>query len=115
MKKIFVVPDAWGQNYHSGIPSHVGWVCPECMNGLSNVDEILSNPGGWYSHIIGFSCEIPGGSIRSRADRGDRQVIGCVIVSCPHCHSKFFIHVTVDEVKMAIKKCSNWPKTKKLN
>ncbi len=110
MNDVFTTPDAWGQSFHVGIPPHVGWLCPECMEGLSNPEDYLKNPSGWYSCIIGFSKEIPGGSIRSGTHRGDRQVIGCVVVSCPHCHTKFFIHVTVNEVKMAIKKCKIWPK-----
>ena len=107
MTEKFIIPKAWGATYNTAIKEHSGWQCPHCNERACYPEELLDNPHGLYRFVIGFSMEIPFGSMRSGIHRSDNQVIGSFIVECPRCFEKYFIHVTVAEVRRAVEKCPN--------
>ncbi len=106
----YKIPNAWGVKYHPGIEEHNGWQCPSCDKRPVSADDLITNPVGWYKFIVGFSHEIPYGSIRSGMHRKNEQVKGCFILECPHCFEKYYMHITVAEIRRAKVICPNWPK-----
>lgn len=60
-------------------------------------------------HIIGFTSYPP---CKSSAITEEEGEAGSIVLDCPQCQSKWWIHIDQEDLKLYEKKCPRWPKDK---
>lgn len=86
---------SWGVRYHPGIPHAEDYGCQSCHTWY------YSPPGREeWNQIVGFSLDDPW-----------RRKFGIIIIECPNCFEKFWVHVFNKEGADSLRGlCKNWPK-----
>jgi len=87
----------WGQTYHQAIPHSPGLCCPEC----GGVRFGWGRNKEWYQSIVGFSFELPTSKMGAA---------GIIILECPQCFSKFWVHILYESFRIVRDVSPNWPK-----
>ena len=89
-------PISWGVDFDNSIPHSEGWECenPECLK------PKWSFVGGeieeTYKQVVGF--------------HSFSHSLSVVIIECPRCFSRFWVHFWLPTTQVIEKYCPNWPK-----
>ena len=73
-------PEDWGMKWEPFIKYAGDFQCSHCNFGF-----IGRETSAWWRYIVGFSSSSPKSS--------DRPVLGMVILDCPKCQTKVWIHL----------------------
>ncbi|MDO8590853.1 MAG: hypothetical protein Q7R65_02645 [bacterium] len=87
----------WGEKYNPVMPHAPGLCCPEC----GGVRLGFGLDREWYQSIIGFSFALPTPKMGAA---------GVIILECPKCFSKFWVHILYESVRTVQAICPKWPK-----
>lgn len=89
----------WGVTFSSAIRYAADFNCQECDEYMFGFSD------GWkyLEQVVGFSQDLP-----FRSSTPERN-FGLIIIECPLCFERFWIHCSELTTNLYKEKCPNWP------
>lgn len=94
---------SWGSPY-IGDAHNGNYQCPHCF-WFAGSTVPLPTTDDWMKHVIGFEVDR-----QPREGDEDCDDVGKVVISCPHCMRRYWLHSDVRLTNALIARCPNWPK-----
>lgn len=107
-RELVKIVSGWGVQYSKDMKAAKEFACP-CCDRFSFTRAGAGYSQEFFMAVVGYSRENPSSMTMGGFEGPNMYACGCLIVECPRCFEKSWIHLLDTSLRIMMVECPNWP------